>query len=126
VWRLLELMRDHFGHDERGRRRILGFLPWHLDFFSRYRPLPEAEFLEASRRHPLIQTRFPLGEDLPPLERLLRDPRPETHERLAVALVDSASREEGLERALALADALSPIDSTASLSGPRDETLAAG
>jgi hypothetical protein len=88
--------------------------------------LPEAEFLEASRRHPLIQTRFPLGEDLPPLERLLRDPRPETHERLAVALVDSGSREEALERALGLAADLPAFDSTALLPGPRDETLAAG
>jgi tRNA-dihydrouridine synthase 3 len=126
IWRLLELMREHFGHDERGRRRILGFLPWHLDFFSRYRPLPEAEFLEASRRHPLIQTRFPLGDALAPLERLLRDPRPETHERLAVALVDSGSREEALETALSVRDAVQPLDSTAALPGPRDETLAAG
>ena len=126
VWRLVELMRDHFGHDERGRRRILGFLPWHLDFFSRYRPLPEEEFLEASRRHPLLQTRLPLGEALAPLERLLRDPRAETHERLALALVDSGSREQALERALQLADALPPLDTSAPPAGDRDETLAAG
>jgi tRNA-dihydrouridine synthase 3 len=126
VWRLVELMREHFGHDERGRRRILGFLPWHLDFFSRYRPLPEEQFLEASRRHPLLQTRLPLGEDLSPLERLLRDPRAETHQGLAVAIVDSSSGQEALERALQVAAALPAIDTSAPLAAPRDETLAAG
>jgi tRNA-dihydrouridine synthase 3 len=126
VWRLVELMRDHFGHDERGQRRILGFLPWHLDFFSRYRPLPEEEFGEASRRHPLIQTRWPLGEGLSPLERLLRDPRAETHERLGRELVDSTSLAEALQRAHALADALPPLDAGTPRAAPRDEALAAG
>jgi tRNA-dihydrouridine synthase 3 len=126
VWRLVELMRDHFGHDERGQRRILGFLPWHLDFFSRYRPLPEEEFGEAARRHPLIQTRWPLGEGLPPLERLLRDPRAETHERLGRELVDSPSLAEALQRAHALAGALPALDAGTPAAAPRDETLAAG
>lgn len=126
VWRLLELMRDHFGQDDRGRRRILGFLPWHLDFFSRYRPLPEEEFLEASLRHPLIQTRLPIGADLPPLEALLRDPRPETHERLSLELVESRSREEALERARRLAESVPALDASASLGDHHDEALAAG
>jgi tRNA-dihydrouridine synthase 3 len=126
VWRLVELMREHFGGDERGRRRILGFLPWHFDFFSRYRPLPEDEFLEASRRHPLLQTRFAVGEALEPLERLLRDSRPETHQRLATALVDSGSRGDALDRARQLAEELPPIDTGAQPAAPRDETLAAG
>lgn len=126
IWRLVELMREHFGHDERGRRRILGFLPWHLDFFCRYRPLPEQEFLEASRRHPLIQTRLPPGEDLSPLEKLLRDPRPATHERLGLELVECQGREAALERAGRLAGALAPLESGAAPAGHRDEALAAG
>ncbi|HVQ24932.1 MAG TPA: tRNA-dihydrouridine synthase family protein [Planctomycetota bacterium] len=126
VWRLVELMREHFGYDERGRRRILGFLPWHLDFFSRYRPLPKAEFLEASRRHPLLQTRLPLGDGLAPLERLLRDPRAETHESLAIALVDSGSGEEAQERALQVEGALPPLDAGTPQAASRDEALAAG
>lgn len=126
TWRLLELMREHFGQDERGRRRILGFLPWHLDFFSRYRPLPEEEFLEASLRHPLIQTRLPIGTDLPPLEALLRDPRPEIHERLSLELLESRNREEALERACRLAESVPALDASAPLAGHRDEVLAAG
>jgi tRNA-dihydrouridine synthase 3 len=104
-WRFVELLREHFGADERGRRRILGFLPWHLDFLARYRPLPEQEFLAASQRHPLLQTRLPLGDDLSPLESLLRDGRSDTHLRLAEALLDAASLDEARARAQELATA---------------------
>jgi tRNA-dihydrouridine synthase 3 len=124
-WRLVELMREHFGADERGRRRILGFLPWHLDFFSRYRPLPEEEYLEASLKHPLIQTRLGRGADLPPLEALLRDPRPETHERLAGALLDGESFTDALERTRRLAAEVPPLGPDSGRA-PHDETLAAG
>jgi tRNA-dihydrouridine synthase 3 len=102
-WRFVELLRDHFGAEARGRRRILGFLPWHLGFFCRYRPLPAADYLAASRRHPLLQTRLPRDAPASSLEALLRDPRPETHERLAEALLDARSPEEAEERARVLA-----------------------
>lgn len=105
----VELLRDHFGDDARGRRRILGFLPWQLGFFCRYRPLPESEFLASARQHPLIQTRLPMGEGLSPLEALLRDPRPETHARLGASLLDSRSRDEALERALGFAAAVPAV-----------------
>ncbi len=107
IWRFVVLLREHFGEDERGRRRALTFLPWHLNFFCRYRPLPEAEFEERSREHPLLQSRLPLPEASSPLERLLADARPDTHERFGRELIESGSREEGLERALRLAAALS-------------------
>jgi len=126
VWRLVELMREHFGADARGRGRIMGFLPWHLDFFSRYRPLPEAEFLEASQRHPLIQTRFGREPALPPLETLLRDPRAETHERLASELVDAESAADALERARRLAQVLPPLAAGDQGDASADEALAAG
>ncbi len=111
IWRFVGLLREHFGEDERGRRRALGFLPWHLNFFCRYRPLPEAEFEERSREHPLLQSRLPLPDLSSPLERLLGDARPETHERLAGELIGSASREEAFGRAQRLAAAL-PFNGT--------------
>lgn len=110
LWRFVALLREHFGDDERGRRRILHFLPWHLGFFCRYRPLPEAEFGEGALEQPLIHRRHPLGDGLAPLERLLRDPREAVHERLADALLDSASRDEALGRARGLAVEPGPPD----------------
>jgi tRNA-dihydrouridine synthase 3 len=107
IWRFVELLREHFRDDERGRRRALGFLPWHLNFFCRYRPLPEAEFEERSREHPLLQSRLPLSEAFSPLERLLGDARPETHGRFAGELIESGSREEAFDRTQRLAAALS-------------------
>jgi tRNA-dihydrouridine synthase 3 len=124
VYRLVELLREHFRDDERGRKRSHRFLSWHMDFFWRYRPLPEAEFGEPSLRHPLIHTRMPAGSDLPPLEALLRDPRPETHELLSRELIGSQSLEEATIRARALADRLPPPD--AALESEIDPRLVAG
>jgi tRNA-dihydrouridine synthase 3 len=45
----------HFRDDERGRRNVRGFLDWHLDFLSRYRPEPSSP--PDPDNHPLIQTR---------------------------------------------------------------------
>src|SRR3972149_11948818 len=66
LWRFVELLRDHFGPDERGRSRALRFLPWHLNFFCRYRSLPEEEYAARAREHPLIQSRLPAGPFLSP------------------------------------------------------------
>src|SRR5262245_63153895 len=98
LWRFVELLREHFGDDERGRARALGFLPWHLDFFCRYRPLPEEVYAEPARAHPLLQSRLPLGAPSSPLEALLADSRKETHEALARELLASASRDDALNR----------------------------
>jgi tRNA-dihydrouridine synthase 3 len=102
LWRFAELLREHFGADERGTRRALRFLPWHLNFFCRYVPLPEACHAEAAREHPLIQSRLQPVPGESPLERLLADARPAVHERFAVELLAAESREEALERALRL------------------------
>ncbi len=59
--RFTSYLREHFGDDELGRHRGTIFLSWHLDWFSRYRPLPEAQWAEAAAEHPLMQTRG-LGE----------------------------------------------------------------
>jgi tRNA-dihydrouridine synthase 3 len=103
LWRLVELLREHFGDDERGRKRMMRFLAWHLNFFCRYRPLPEERYAERARAYPLLQSRLEAGPFASPLERLLADARAETHERLASALVDSPTRAEALERADRLA-----------------------
>ena len=106
LWRFVELLREHFGEDERGTRRAMRFLPWHLNFFCRYIPLPEEQFAEAAREHPLLQSRLQAPPASSSLERLLGDARPETHERLAEELLAAASRDEALDRARRLAASL--------------------
>ena len=73
------------------------FLPWHLGFFWRYRPLPESQYGEDSLSHPLMQTRYPAETGLPLLEQVLRDPRDEVHERLAAALWDTDDEAAAIE-----------------------------
>jgi len=104
------LLKEHFRDDDKGRERAMRFLPWHLEFFSRYRPLPVEQWQEASRAHPLMQTRLPSGGDeLDVLERLLRDPRAEVHTRLAELLWSVGDAAELAERAAALAIEMPPV-----------------
>jgi hypothetical protein len=91
------------------------FLPWHLDFFSRYVPAPEEQYGGAAREHPLLQSRLQPPPPSSPLERLLGDTRPETHQRLAEELLASPSRDEAHERALRLAASLPEDGGTADL-----------
>jgi tRNA-dihydrouridine synthase 3 len=107
---LAQKMKLHFRDDEKGRERAMRFLPWHFEFFCRYRPLSGARWEAASREHPLLQTRFADDEpDLPLLEKLLRDARPEVHTRLATLLWESADVGEAEARALALAAEMPPV-----------------
>jgi tRNA-dihydrouridine synthase 3 len=107
---LAHKMKEHFRDDAKGRERAMRFLPWHLGFFCRYRPLSGDRWEAASREHPLIQTRMPDDEpDLPLLERLLRDPRPDVHQRLADLLWESADVDEAERRALQLAAEMPPM-----------------
>jgi tRNA-dihydrouridine synthase 3 len=108
LWRFVELLGEHFGTDERGRRRAMRFLPWHLNFFCRYVPLPEEQYGEAARGHPLLQSRLQAPPPSSALERLLGDARPETHQRFAEELLSSSSRDEAHERARRLAESLPP------------------
>ena len=62
--RFTNYLREHFGADELGRQRGTTFLSWHLDWFARYRALPEAEWAEAAGQHPLMQTRSLSEPDL--------------------------------------------------------------
>ncbi len=124
LWRLGQSMRAHFGADERGLRRALGFLTWHMAFFCRYRPLPEETWAAASREHPLLQTRFAAERGLEPLEALLRDARVETHERLAREVLVCAEPDELLRQAEALALALPPAESEGPVDVGDDDSAA--
>lgn len=102
-------LKEHFRDDEKGRERTMRFLPWHLGFFCRYRPLSGDRWQQAAQEHPLIQTRMADDEpDLPVLERLLRDPRKELHERLADLLWRAADLDELVALATDLAAELPP------------------
>jgi tRNA-dihydrouridine synthase 3 len=120
LWRLVELLREHLGEDERGRRRAMRFLPWHLNFFCRYRPLPEEQYAERARLHPLLQSRLEPPDAATPLERLLADTRAQTHQQLAEELMGSTTWDEALERARRLAGWLGP----ASVEGPLEVAAA--
>jgi tRNA-dihydrouridine synthase 3 len=108
IWRLRDLLFEHFSGDERGRVRSLRFLTWHLNFLCRYQAFPEEEFVAQSREHPLLQTRMASEPASSPLEALLRDGRAETHGALAALIIASADREEALARALDLQESLPP------------------
>lgn len=104
------LLKEHFRDDEKGKERTMRFLPWHLEWFSRYRPLSDERWILAAKQHPLLQTRMPDDEtDLPLLERLLRDPRAEVHQALAEALWAATDGDDAEGRALAVAAALPPV-----------------
>jgi tRNA-dihydrouridine synthase 3 len=62
--RFTEYLKEHFHTDELGRRRGTTFLSWHLDWFSRYRPLPEKDWATSAAEHPLMQTRSLSEPDL--------------------------------------------------------------
>lgn len=85
IVRFTEYLKEHFGIDELGRRRGLEFLAWHLDWFGRYRPLPEAVWQQSAREHPLMQTRE-IGE---PLLLLPDKSQEEERKRLAELIWDS-------------------------------------
>ncbi|KAG2493961.1 hypothetical protein HYH03_007891 [Edaphochlamys debaryana] len=103
VYRLLvSYMKEHFGDDEWGRRKAWYFFPWHFDFLTRYRSLPESVY--GSSSHPLIMTRTDLvderlgetREGLGWAERLLRCEHPSAHEAIAAALWDAGSDAEAV------------------------------
>ncbi|MFO1076996.1 MAG: tRNA-dihydrouridine synthase family protein [Planctomycetota bacterium] len=108
--RLAMMLKEHFRDDEKGRERAMRFLPWHLGFFCRYRPLPQERFGEVARAHPLLQTRHADDErDLPPLEALLRDPRPALHEAMAAILWAAPDTAVATEQLLAHARENPPV-----------------
>ncbi len=94
--RFTQYLKEHFGDDELGRHRGSIFLSWHLDWFSRYRRLPEVEWSQAAEQHPLMQTRG-LGE--PEIHLPGKDDQ-EGRDRLAGLLWDTPEPMALLERYL--------------------------
>jgi len=81
--RYVELALAHWGGDEHGRTRVREFLSWHLGFWCREAPRrPDGSW-------PTMQGREPLGEDLPPIEQLLRRGDAAAHEWLADRLMNN-------------------------------------
>lgn len=103
---LASYMKEHFGEDEMGRRRISGFLPWHFSFFNRYRPYPEEQFRERSREHPLMQTRDEANIHPDPFERLLRSVDESHHVFIANILLEAADDRGAILSIRKLADDL--------------------
>lgn len=89
-WKFVQYMKEHFRDDDKGRRRIMGFLPWHFSFFSRYEPLPAESFAALADGHPLIQSRRSFrDESSTALDRLIDSTDKRDHQRIAQALVDA-------------------------------------
>jgi tRNA-dihydrouridine synthase 3 len=79
--RYVELALAHWGGDEHGRTRVREFLLWHLGFWCREAPQrPDGSW-------PTMQGREPFGEDLLPIEQLLRRSDAAAHEWLADRLM---------------------------------------
>jgi tRNA-dihydrouridine synthase 3 len=103
--RLVSHMREHFGDDDKGRQKSWYFLPWHFNFFHRYRAFPRERYEARSLESPLLSMRVSLwdegredegAEGVPPLERLLRTPHEGAHGELAAVLWDSKSDSEAV------------------------------
>ncbi len=58
--KFVEFGQEHFGDDEKGMKRVRRFFLWHWDFWNRYRPLTEAQYL-AQYPDSLLQAR---GDDV--------------------------------------------------------------
>lgn len=112
--RLVGFMKEHLGADARGKKKSMYFLPWHLGFLCRYRPLPQAQFEAAAREHPLMQTRSADTEAVEPLEALLRDSREATHAAIAEILWEGDAAEAVIARLRDLAVTVEPSAETSS------------
>ncbi|HLQ37040.1 MAG TPA: tRNA-dihydrouridine synthase family protein [Planctomycetota bacterium] len=112
-WQFVRWLKDHFREDDKGRERTMRFLPWHLGFFCRYRPLPESQWGAASKLHPLMQTRMADEPDLPLLEQVLRDAREELHLRLADELWAATDAADAVARCLRVGEEMPPVSGEA-------------
>lgn len=102
--RLAGYFRDHFGDDEMGHRRTMSFLPWHFNFFCRYRPLPKDAWAERAAEHPLMQTRDASPEPTTPLEALLADGDKDLHREIAERLWAAETADDAVESLRELAE----------------------
>lgn len=75
----------------------------HFDFLNRYRHLPEAQFGDASRAHPLILTRSDILDSFSLVERLLCNESEAAHAAIADALWEAASDDDAMSALESLA-----------------------
>ncbi len=97
LFRFTQYLKEHFGDDELGLRRINNFLPWHLGLFCRYVPYSSGDFKPDSET-PLIHRRESLSQDASPLTQLLFRNEEEIHHTLSTHLCESTDEEEAYER----------------------------
>jgi tRNA-dihydrouridine synthase 3 len=100
-----EFLKEHFGNDELGHKRIMKFLPWHLELFSRYQYLPEEQYQALSIEHPLLQSRLNLNhakDDL--LGQLLNNNQASLHQEMSLILLGEDSIESVQGQFLQLAE----------------------
>lgn len=95
-FRLSEYLKEHFGSDELGTRRIMNFLPWHIGLFARYQHFSYQDFA-ASGETSLIHRRASPAAAAAPLDALLSRSDERSHHLIAAALLSSASSTEALE-----------------------------
>jgi tRNA-dihydrouridine synthase 3 len=87
-------LREHFGADELGTKRIMKFLPWHLELFARYQYLPEESYQAAALVHPLLQSRqSTLGNGEDALSAALQSSDLDLHQKLASLLISEQDEE---------------------------------
>lgn len=74
---LVSYMKEYFHDDSLGKKRANYFLPWHLGFFCRYRPLPASVYQDvSSAAMPLMQARHAIADPLVRLSPGKRVPLP--------------------------------------------------
>ena len=95
-WQLTNYMLEHFGDDSHGQRTTTSFMSWHFDLFSRYRYLPESQYRQASREHPLIQTRLDSVRQGDPLAIVLAGYGKSFRQKVAQIFVRNAVEERPL------------------------------
>ena len=124
-FRLTTFMKEYFGADAIGKRRFDLFMPWHIGFFCRYRPLDEAVYREKAKLSPLLQTRLDIAlenegtiDDLEPLERLLRCVSEEAHADIAEILFQSETSDEAIEKLTRIAESSKLAEYEFSVSSP--------
>jgi len=108
-------MKDHFGDDDRGRKKSFYFFPWHFEFLCRYMPLPEelygadvdvaadADADADASKPPLIQRRM-IPDQQTPLETLLSHRSGSVHELIAARLWESDSDAHAIDLLSKLAE----------------------
>ncbi|KAG7368752.1 nifR3 family TIM-barrel protein [Nitzschia inconspicua] len=97
-YKLTSYMKDYFGDDDMGRKKMSYFLPWHFSFFNRYQSYPESSFKEESLTSPLIHRRIELADDASPLEILFHHGSDDAHARIADTLWSSLNSADAIRQ----------------------------